>query len=227
PYTRIKDTRTRLEQYLHSIDYAIRKYRSIHKVVFVENTNFPYDYSALCHLAENCRKTLEVLSFQGDTEKTVLHGKGFGEIECINHALENSRLLKSSDSFVKLTGRVIVLNFDRVMRSACKRNSFYAITGKKIPYVETILYRAEKTFFQENLHDVGHFVFDREGIIIEHIFYRRLHELAEHSSIGSFGTYRFLEGISGGSGASYATKWPDKIEKTIAALFRKFDINRQ
>lgn len=226
PFTQITDTQTRLEQYLRSIDHAIRKYRSIHKVVFVENTNFSYDYTALSRLAENHRKTLEVLSFQGDTEKTVLHGKGFGEMECINHALEYSRLLKSSDAFVKLTGRLNVLNFDCVLHSAYKHNSFYAINTEKVPYVETIIYRAEKTFFQENLNDAGNLVFDREGIYIEHIFYHRLYELARHSSIGSFRAYRFLEGLSGSSGYSYATMRSDKITKSKHALLRKFDINR-
>lgn len=91
PFTRITDTQTRLGQYLYSIDYAIRNYRSIDKIIFVENTNFSYDYTALNRLAVNHRKELEILSFHGNFEKTVIHGKGFGEIESINYALENSK----------------------------------------------------------------------------------------------------------------------------------------
>lgn len=228
PFTRITNTQTRLKQYLHSIDYAIRKYKSIEKVVFVENTNYSYDYNELMSLATNCGKTLEILSFQGNTEETAIHGKGFGEIECINYALKNSKLLMSSKAFVKLTGRVLVVNFDCVFRSAYGQNSFYAIipTGT-FPYVETILYRAENNFFRENLCDIGSLVFDKEKMYLERVLYQRLLNLSGSHPVGSFKAYRFLSGISASTGKTYTTKLPHKISNSVYAMFRRFDINRQ
>lgn len=181
---------------------------------------------ALYRLAGQYRKTLEILPFQGNTKKTVFHGKGYGEMECINYALDNSQLLKSSDTFVKLTGRVIVLNFDCVLHSAIKPNTFYAMTSGRFPYIETIIYRTEKDFFQKHLSDAGNLVFDREEIYLEHVFYQRLHELASQCPIGSFKAYRFLKGFSGSSGYSYETKWVDKFKLSSYAFFKKFDINR-
>ncbi len=53
PFTRITDTQTRLDQYLDSIGYAIRNYRSIDKIVFVENSLFSHDYTILGQLAQD------------------------------------------------------------------------------------------------------------------------------------------------------------------------------
>lgn len=227
PFTRISDTQIRLKQYLQSIDYALRKYNSIDKVVFVENTNFSYDYSVFHRLAKEYGKEFEVLNFQGNIEKTVLHGKGFGEMECINYAIKNSKLLGLSETFIKLTGRVQVSNFDYVIRSAYGCNSFYAIDTGVFPYVETILYRANKIFFQKYLYDVGNLVFDEKKMYLERVLYQKLHELAKQHSVGSFRAYRFLKGLSASTGKNYATKITYKISNTVYALFHKFDINHQ
>jgi hypothetical protein len=226
PFTRITNTQMRLGQYIRAIEYAIRKYRSINRIIFVENTNFPYDYSALYSLAAHHGKTLEVLPFKGNREKTAFHGKGFGEIECINYALENSKLLKASTGFVKLTGRVEVLNFDCLLHSAYGTNSFYAISTAAFPYVETILYRVDKHFFQKNMEDAGALVLDREKMYLERVFYKKLYELKERHSVGSFRAYRFLQGLSASTGNSYATKLRHKISNSVFAALGKFDINR-
>lgn len=225
PFTRISNTQIRLDQYIHSIEYAIKKYRSIDKIIFVENTNFLYDYSSLYHLAVNHKKTLEVLPFKGEIEKTIFHGKGFGEMECINYALRNSKLLKTSTEFIKLTGRVDVLNFDCLLYAAYGANSFYAVRAEKFPYVETILYKVDKVFFQDNMSDLGSLVLDREKMYLERVFYKRLYELRRTYPIGSFRAYRFLKGISASTGNSYGTKMRYKITNSVLAAFGRFDIN--
>lgn len=126
-----------------------------------------------------------------------------------------------------MTGRVHVMNFDCVLRSAYGGNSFYAISTELFPYVETILYRVEKIFFQKNLYDIGNLVFDREKMYLERVLYQRLYELAKHHPVGSFKAYRFLGGVSASTGNPYATKLLYKVSNSVYAFSRKFDINRQ
>ncbi|MDR0421420.1 MAG: hypothetical protein LBH72_00205 [Proteiniphilum sp.] len=226
PFTRITDTHLRLGQYIGSLEYAIRTYRSIDGIIFAENTNFPYDYSALYSLAARHGKRLEVLPFEGNRVKTAFHGKGFGEMECIGHALDNSELLRASARFVKLTGRVRVLNFDCLLHSAYGTNSFYALSAATFPYVETILYRVDKHFFRKNLGDAGALVFEKEKMYLERVFFEKLYALKERHPVGSFRVYRLLQGLSASTGNSYATKLRHKISNSVFAALGRFDINR-
>ena len=116
--TFLRQTAIRLNQYLDSLKYAIRNYHTVGKIVFAENTGFNYNYQEIYDLAAVCKKEIEILVFRGTIEKIILQGKGYGEGEILQYLLNNSRLIKNAVSFIKLTGRLTVTNFDQVISAA-------------------------------------------------------------------------------------------------------------
>lgn len=226
PFTQLKDSNERLKQYLDSIDYAIKNYHTIQKIVFAENTNFKYDYTKLKELAKKYGKELETISFEGNIKETSIHGKGYGEIEIINYALKHSELINTSDIFIKLTGRIKVSNFDFVILSSYENNSFYYVSRANPPYIETIIYKIEKNLFINHFSEIGTEVSDKDGFYLEHAFLKKIESLKEHYNFGSFRIYRFLRGISGSTEKKYNSSLKSKIGNTLYCVFKQFDINK-
>lgn len=203
--THLVATEDRKQQYFDSIEFAINNYQTINNIVFSENTNFQYNYSKLKQLAQKKGKELEVLSFVGDSIKTQEQGKGYGEGEAIKYTLVNSQLLKKSKSFIKLTGRLKIANFDNVF-SPQKENCFHrAYYGGSVC---TVIYKTNIDFYNTYLLDVYKNVQDRKGIFLEHIFFENL---KNNKGINSFNNLPCIMGVSGSTGTNYSHNY---IRKT-------------
>ncbi len=215
PSTTITDVNERLSQYLYSIDYAITHYKLISEIVFCENTDFVFDYTPLKEKALAKRKKLEIISFKGDYSKIEQKGKGFGEGEIINYALKKSEILAKSDSFFKLTGRLIVKNMDQVVLTTISESSFiyHPKTIYKIPqdHIETFFYKVGKNLYQKHLLDSYKEVDESQHLYLEHIFYRRLSSL----ELRSFKYVPQISGFSGSSGNPYELETKDLILQNI------------
>ena len=203
PSTTIVSIDERLSQYLYSIDYAIANYKTISEIVFCENTDYKHDYSNLKEKALINNKKLEIISFKGDYAKIQQKGKGFGEGEIIEHALNKSELLQRSDVFFKLTGRLIVKNMDKVVAATQSDNSFiyHPKTIYKIPkdHIETFFFKVNKNLYIKHLINACQFVEESRFQYLEHIFYERLSALDLHS----FKITPLISGFSGTSGEPY------------------------
>jgi hypothetical protein len=108
----IRDKRERLLQYLTSL-VAWIKLSDISTIVFCENTNTNYDFSAITEFARKEGKTLEVLIFEGN-QKAQKYGKGYGEGKIVEYAIKNSLYLKNNVNFYKITGRLFIPEFDQI-----------------------------------------------------------------------------------------------------------------
>ncbi len=204
PATRIIDLQERLQQYLYSIEYAIDHYHKVGHIVFCENTNYKYDYSFLQEKARRQKKVLEVLTFSGDYENIQNKGKGYGEGEIIKYALANSKQLQKSQFFYKLTGRVIITNMDRVVKSTYCANAFifppdFTQMDENNDVVETIFYKVDTLFFKQQLIDAYLEVNDRQNRYLEHVFFDKI----KHLPINSFRVYPIMVGYSASTGGVY------------------------
>lgn len=86
------------------------------KIVFCENSNYPIHHAeGLLKLASALGKELEFVQFEGDSRKTVEFGYGYGDGECIDHAVERSKLLRSSKNWYKCSGRYKIENIGSVL----------------------------------------------------------------------------------------------------------------
>ena len=203
PYTVLTNTEKRLNQYIISLKYAIEHYHKIDTIIFCDNTNLDYDYSNLFIIAEKYNKLLEVLRFRGDYENIQQKGKGYGEGEIINYVLENSKLIHNAEYFYKLTGRILIQNFDKIIKFS-KSNHFIFPSGitNSRKETETFFYLVNINFYNNYLKDAYLQTNDKNGIYLEHVFYDRLHD----KEIKSFCIYPKVIGISASTGKPYTKK---------------------
>lgn len=120
-YTVLQDKDVRLRQYRDALDWYLSHVEN--KIVFVENTG--YDISPLY---ENSIKSgkLEVLTFHGnDYDKS--RGKGYGEALIMDYAIKNSFFLQGDVNIMKITGRLICENVERMSRSYRGHECVYAL----------------------------------------------------------------------------------------------------
>lgn len=196
----LKNVEQREKQYIDSIEYYICN-TSIKWIVFCENSNFHSKYlDSLIILAEKNNKKFEWISFEGDSFKVQERGKGYGEGEIVKYALEKSEVLKKTKYFLKVTGRLKVLNIN----SICNKLSFCPAFNYDIYRTnayDTRFYFVEKEFYIKYLEDLYLYVNEEENDIIalEDIFYKRLSSY----EVNCLPYYPKFEGVSGGNGTDY------------------------
>ena len=104
-FTHLQDAQIRKEQYVS----ALKFYLGLHcgKIVFAENSNTDISYQFRKEIVNN---QIEFLIFKGNKFDPEL-GKGYGEAEIIEHAINHSHFIRESDYVIKVTGRLIPINF--------------------------------------------------------------------------------------------------------------------
>ena len=219
PATNVTGIEQRLFQYLWSIEYAIDHYNKVTHIIFCENTDYNYDYSVLKEKASRKGKFFETLPFKGDYDIIQQKGKGYGEGEIIKYAIENSKYLRTCQSFYKLTGRLLVANMDRIISGTLSVNAFDfhpgAIYNRKRGHVETLFYKTDKNLFQIYLNDAYREVDEAKFRYLEHIFYQRLKGL----NLKSFRIFPDISGQSGTTGKEYSRPYHMQLaEKFFYAI---------
>lgn len=205
-YLYLKDTEERLRQYIDSILYYIR-YSTFHKIVYCDNSNYQYD--KLEQLYFECKKfdkKFEWLSFCGDSDKVVVCGKGYGEGEIIQYAIENSNLLSQSTAFFKVTGRLKVLNINDLAGRIKADNTYFnrdIYSGRRA--LDTRVYSVNINFYKEYLLNAYHEC-DIEKRSLENVFWLSLDKKYRNLPV-----FPVVEGISGGNGRNYMNESKSKI----------------
>ncbi|HEX3892290.1 MAG TPA: hypothetical protein VHW46_06935, partial [Terracidiphilus sp.] len=99
-FTARKDKNARLTDYKKALTLWLTHPR-VQSLVLVENSGS--DLSELAEIAKRLpEKNVEFLSFKAPKFDGSL-GKGYGEMICLQHAIEHSQLLARSRQFVKVT----------------------------------------------------------------------------------------------------------------------------
>lgn len=198
--TQLKDSSTRLEQYLSSIHFFLKKVNC--KIVVVENSNFDFSPYFTKEIEE---KKIECLHFDGNTYDKFI-GKGYGEACIIEYALSNSYFIKNTTAIIKITGRFKIDNIRTVVKLCNnKSNTIYTMYSRKVPYVfKSVLVIAPVGFWKLFVSQKEQ-INDSKKIYFEHLLYR-LSIISSKS-----GTYRIsmfkcpvkYNGFSGTSGDKY------------------------
>ena len=201
----LNDEIERLNQYISSIEFYIKK-TTINKIVFCENSGYDSKFSMeLCNVATLYKKDFEYLSFCSDNSLiTKYSNKGIGEDEIMNYVCCNSRLYKDIDIIVKVTGRLMLLNIDNLIRNIDYNNYFFRdIYRGKPTGLDTRFYVILKSFYETNVRNCYKRINDY-NIRYEELFYMLIHPY--YSQLHE---YMHFEGISAGNGINYS-----KISKT-------------
>lgn len=220
----VRDKDYREQQYIQAICFYIEN-TAIKNIVFCDNSAHPLN-EMLCKKAREKRKNFEWLSFQGNTKKTEEFGKGYGEGEILEYAINNSKLINNCKYMAKVTGRLRLLNIDNVLRllfsSPYHFSSFldkanHLFVDTRFFVVETDCFRDEFLLAYKNVNDSNGYIYEyaiADIIQKERIKYR------------SFPLALNIAGDSGSSGYSY--QWTQKmlLKKTIPLFIYYFLFRR-
>ena len=209
----VRDEHTRIQQYMCALVSWAGAQR-VRRIIFGENSNTRFDFSRIVRRLEAAGKEVEFLVFDGNKESPQF-GKGFGEGEILEHVFAHSRLLRMTDSFYKVTGRLFVQNFDQVSDATESRHAFRRKYGKpgNPSKVDTTFFKCGLELFESRLLDAYRQVDDAKRMFIEHMYFNRLSE----TDAGDFSLRPALVGQQASTGKVYGD-YDDDVVRTAASL---------
>lgn len=214
-HVKIVDPKKREIEYLKSfLEYLVVK--DIKNIVFCENSQSDLLSVSLTEIGNKLGINIEILTFKGNTSAIKKLGKGYGEGEIIEHALNNSKLLIKADNFFKITGRLTLKNFNKILSSMdFNKNYFTKLRNNR---VDTRFYFVQKNFYQNNLLKGYTNVNDDKLIYLEHVFFNIICR-NKFEDVTSFKYYPIMLGYSGSTGESYVES---NIKLILKSILNKF-----
>ena len=206
-FTTLTDVNERQTQYFHAIQYYLRNTHC--NIVFCENSNT----DIRSHFNSNIFKNrLEILTFLGNQDKQ--RGKGYGEAEIIEYALQHSLLMHKNTIIIKITGRLIINNINTILKSLKhqERDFISCIIHSDFKFADSRIICATSTFYKEFLNNKN-MINDNNGVYFEHALC--------FSVLNSSITYiPFIEepliiGESGSTGVKYQSYLPNKKQRLL------------
>ncbi|MEO2064626.1 MAG: hypothetical protein ABGW97_16730 [Christiangramia sp.] len=211
----ISDPEIRKHHYIEAINFYLSNTNL--NIVFTENSN-----TSLKDFFEPTSR-LEFLTFSSPFVKPD-KGKGYKELEIIDYSMKNSRFIANATGVVKITGRLKVLNINRLNRQIQSQtklaNSVVLSNIYKESKMDSRCFYFTKDFWpilQKNgqLIDLS-FSFERalwKGVLE----YTRLHQ----GLYKQFVQPLRIEGISGGMGVAYRNGWFITVAKKLRHYLTK------
>lgn len=206
---KLADPRKRLYHAIEAIEHWIRVAPKA-KFVLCDGSNF--DFRPIIN--ERFPKIeIECMYFQNDQKKIAQYGRGYGEGEIIQFALNQSKHLSQSNVFAKCSSKLWVENFNECLKewqgdslfSGVFRNAFSPTKPIEMIQVDTRFYVVEKRFYKDNLCDAHHKIEVTKGFGLEDSFHRIL--LTEKKEKYLFSLPPVIKGVGGGTGEYYKSTW--------------------
>ncbi len=167
----------RLKEYENSIKYYIEN-SFFQKIVFCENSYYDCDNwkTEMYKFAKNNDKSLEILQFKWNVEKTLELSYSYGEWECIDYAFDNSKLLKESINRWKITWRYIVKNINDIVLSADRYENLLFKWLRPLWFfaIDTSIFKVSNVTYKKYLYDAKNDITKKNNKCIENIFYDRI-----------------------------------------------------
>lgn len=220
----LKNTEERLKQYVDALDFLIRE-KAFDKIIFCDNSGYAMEQLGFLEETALTNGTeLELLSYRGNTQKCIQHGKGYGEGENLEYIFSHSKLLQGEDFFVKLTGRLHVVNIRDICRRLRTDRVYFNIPNRTIrEYYDTKIYAMPVECFRNHFLPAYHQVRDEEGIYLEKVYTWII--LENGIKVYNFPRIPRVIGMAGSSGLTYTySEWKSKIRDAIG-LFGGYHVN--
>lgn len=199
PFTAISNPQERERQYVKALNFYIS--HTTYPIVFTENSG-----TDISHLFEEHIRSgrLECLTFCGNNNK--YQGKGYGECEIIQYALDHSQLIRSCKHprIAKITGRLIVRNLSTIVRMhSCifSKRTILCAVNSDLSFPDSRFFIAPIEFLRLFLmHKEG--INDNKGRFFEHILGETI-KAQTSFPFSPFLTMPQIEGCSGSTGTVY------------------------
>jgi hypothetical protein len=219
----LRDPKDRVKHTIEAIEHWIKIAPHL-PIVICDGSN--YDFTAT--LKEKFpSKDCECLYFQNSIERVKIQGKGYGEGEIIEFALENSILLNNAQFFVKCTGKLWVENFAECFKesrgefrvSAYFKNTFSLFKKTSFEYIDTRFYFSSVDFYKKYFLRAYEQVGLTNKLSIEHVFKNII--LKERLMGVLFTTHPVICGVGGGNGKYYKNSIKRRIKDRIRIFLVK------
>lgn len=223
----VYDVNIRKKQYKDSLEFFIIQ-KNIRQIVLCENNMFDFsEFSDLKSLANKYNKEIEFISFKGDYRMIQQRGKGYGEGELIKYAFKNSRLLRESEYFIKITGRLKVKNISKIINGIYNNSVYMKMLSIRDTrrWIDTRFYCMPIKIYNEYFLDLYKKVEDSKNETIEKIFYDTIIE--KNLYIKDFCCLPNIVGISGGTGGRYNDNAIKYIIKNLLYKFKRYSVENE
>jgi hypothetical protein len=216
-FTARRDTETRLEDYKQAFRLWLAC-PDVKSLVVVENSGF--DLSALAEMASRVPdKNVEFLSFKCPDFDGSL-GKGYGEMLCLEHCLQHSKLLTLSSRFLKVTGRYYLANASAVLQFIDTRRDAEVICDMllNLSWADSRAFGGNTEFLRTYLCPMLDQLNDSRGSFIEHVLARAVHQVM--ANCGKWALPPFPLQIQGTSG-SVGQVWRVSLKRRLKMQVRQ------
>jgi len=224
PSVSLKDKDSRIRYTLESIEKWLAISPDL-RLVICDGSNF--DFSEII-LQKFPHANIECIFFENNRELVSLHGKGYGEGEIVNYALQHSASLRDSNFFAKCTAKLWVENYFDCLkhwngRFLCKAyfSRVFSLSSTQFEYVDTRFYLVDKAFYLEYLSTVYLNVGGELGLSLEHCF-RDVIQKEKFSKV-MFNVPPVICGVGGGSGTYYKNNLKRRIKEKLRLRIVKRD----
>jgi hypothetical protein len=202
-FTKLLDPALRRSQYISTLN-AWLEITDL-PIVFIENSGV--DLSDEIDKRHSGR--LEFLTFNGNDYPKDL-GKGYGELKCIQHASQNSVLLKNCDFVFKVTGRLRVLNFERFVLCFRKNEDVFIFLDFKasLTFADSRIFGFRPAFLNDYLLKRQEEANDSRGIVFENILAKAaLEAIVDGKTFQQLPVFPRIVGISGTDNRPYKSNF--------------------
>ncbi|GAB6120622.1 hypothetical protein [Dysgonomonas termitidis] len=218
--TKIVNIEDRRNQYLNTIKRYIKE-SDFDTIIFCENTKSDFPVEECQDLADEYGKQIEFIFFLGNVTCINKQGKGFGDGECIEYAINHSKYLQDDSAcFYKVTGRLFVENINDILKNSYKNENCFYRLGFKALTVGTFFFKVQVGFFKKNLMTEYKFVNDSDGRYLEVIYY----DILIREKVRAFNPYPYINGLSASTGESYLKTL--KLNKRTSYIFNSLGLYR-
>jgi len=222
-FTARKDTNTRINDYKQALTRWLA-HPDAKSIVLVENSG-----SDLSELREIARKTpgknVEFLSFTPPAFDGSL-GKGYGEMICLEYAIEHSQLLARSQRLVKVTGRYYLANATEFLHFAERRRDAEIICDLllNLTWADSRIFVATPGFLRNYLLPLRDQVNDSQGSNFEHVLARAVHACMANRGVWAEPPFPLeIQGVSGSQDRGWQMSRKEKFGLRIRhRLFARF-----
>lgn len=204
PFTQLTDSSERQKQYIDAIHYYLSNTDC--KIVFCENSN-----TDISPLFKNEQERLEILTFAGNQDKQ--RGKGYGEAEIIEYALQHATFIQDGCIIIKITGRLIIENICHILKSIKEKRDFVTcLFHSDLTFADSRIFCGTTSFYQEFLKN-KECINDSKDAFFEHILASSI--LTSTHRFIPFSEEPLITGISGSTGERYQQSVPDKRTRIL------------
>lgn len=207
----------RKRQYEESLKFYIFS-QSFEKIIFCDNSNYNIDADGrFMKYAKENHVELKILFFTANIEECLKRGKGYGEGEILQYAIDKGGVC-GEDYFVKVTGRLIVTNIKKIVGVLDERKSYFNIPNRtRRDFADTRMFAMAIRVFEQFFARAYMEVCDNKGYYIEHAYT----DVLNISDIVhcNFPVYPRITGVSGTFGGDYTYKeWKCKIKDMLSKV---------